>query len=73
MESEIARWRCSTEDHSTVIVIEYQHRSTSAPGIPVRRYPGARRLALSTGEQVQYIDATTFEVIETGELLRRID
>ena len=74
MEIEVGCWRCSTEDEWSVIVIEYQHVTTStAPGAPVRRYPGARRLALSTGERVRYIDAATFGVIETGELLRRID
>ncbi len=32
-------------------------------------YPGARRFALDTGELVRLIDARTYEVIETGELL----
>jgi len=74
VEIEIGCWRCSTEDESTVVVIEYQHLTThAAPGAPVRRYPGARRLALSTRERARYIDEATFEVVETGELLRRID
>lgn len=72
MEREIARWRCATDDESTVTVIEYQHVAAPAPGEPARHYPGARRLALSTGEPVRYIDADTVEVIQTGELLRRI-
>ena len=58
--------------------IERRRRRVSVsgdPGIgaPVRRYPGARRLALSTGEQVRYIDVSTFEIIVTGELLSRIN
>lgn len=73
MEQEIARWRCVGDDGSTVMVIEFRHAPTPTPGRPVRAYPGARRLALSTGEPVRYIDATTFEVIATGELLGRID
>ena len=73
MEKEIAQWRCRTEDESLVTVIEYQHVAAQAPGGPKRRYPGARRLALSTGEVVRYIDATMFELVETGEMLRRID
>lgn len=73
MEREIARWRCATEDESGAVVIEYQHVPAPVRGVPPRDYPGARRLALSTGEQVRYIDAATFEIVETGELLRRID
>jgi len=71
VEQEIARWRCRTEDESLVTVVEYQYIATQAPGAPVRRYPGARRLALSTGEPVRYIDAAVFELVETGEMLRR--
>jgi hypothetical protein len=73
MEQEIGRWRCATDDESTVIVVEHQHVVIPLPGAPVRHYPGARRLALATGEPVRYIDAATFEVIATGELLRRLD
>jgi hypothetical protein len=72
MEQEIARWRCRTEDESLVTVIEYQHVAIQAPGAPARHYPGARRLALSSGERVRYIDAATFELVETGEMLERI-
>ena len=71
MECEVARWRCWTEDESLVTVVEYQHVATQAPGVPARHYPGARRLALSTGEAVRYIDAAVFELVETGEMLRR--
>ena len=73
MEKEIAWWRCRTEDESLVTVIEYQHVADPAPGASARHYPGARRLALSTGEVARYIDASTFELVETGEMLRRID
>ncbi|QNQ09683.1 hypothetical protein [Sphingomonas alpina] len=73
MEREIARTRCTTEDHSTVMVIEYQHVAAPVPGAPARDYPGARRLALASGEAVRYIDARTFEVIGSGELLHRLD
>ncbi|MEO6216152.1 MAG: hypothetical protein ABIO86_08980 [Sphingomonas sp.] len=73
MEREIARWRCRTEDESIVTVVEYRHVAAQLPGAPARLYPGARRLALSTGEVVRYIDATVFELVETGEMLRRID
>jgi hypothetical protein len=73
VEKEIARWRCLTEDESLVTVIEYQHVAAPIPGAPARHYPGARRLALSTGEVARYIDAVRFELVETGEMLRRTD
>lgn len=73
MESEIGRWRCITDDETHLIVIEHQHRVIPMPGEPARHYPGARRFALSTGDDVRYIDATSFEIIATGEILRRID
>lgn len=72
MEKEIARWRCRTEDESLVTVIEYQHIAAPAPGAAARHYPGARRLALSTGEVARYIDSASFELVETGEMLRRV-
>jgi hypothetical protein len=71
VERETARWRCIGDDESPVMVIEYRHTPATLLGQPVRAYPGARRLALPTGEPVRYIDATTFEVMGTGELLRR--
>jgi hypothetical protein len=72
MEREIARWRCATDDESIVTVVEYQHVAVPDADAPARHYPGARRMALTTGEAVRYIDADTVEVIATGELLRRI-
>lgn len=71
MEQEIARWRCIGDDETPVTVIEYRYAPATITGRPVRAYPGARRLALTTGEPVRYIDATTFEVVPTGELLKR--
>jgi hypothetical protein len=38
----------------------------------MRSFPGARRLMLSTGEVVRYIDPETYEVVMSGELIRRI-
>lgn len=69
MEEESARFRCEGDDGSPLTVLEY--RLTGETGR--RRYPGARRLVLSTGEPVRYIDAVTFEVIDTGELVHRCD
>ncbi|RIA43927.1 hypothetical protein DFR49_2160 [Hephaestia caeni] len=78
MEEALAHYRCAGDDGTYVTVVDYRHVAienvaieTGATG--VRRRPGARRLALTTGEPVRYIDAQTFEVIASGELLRRLD
>jgi hypothetical protein len=65
MEEELARYRCQGDDGAFLTVIEYRHVDV------VCAATGARRLGLSTGEPVRYIDAETFEVIASGELLRR--
>ncbi len=54
------------DDGSFVTMIEYRH----VPGSR-RHYQVARRLALSIGEAVRYIDAAAFEVVASGEILRR--
>ena len=71
MEEEIAWYRCIGDDDTPLVVLEYAFTSRARTQTGSRSYPGARRLVLSTGEPVRYIDASTFEVIGTGELLRR--
>ena len=71
MEEESARYRCEGDDGSLITVLEFRHFDCAETESGRRRYPGARRLALSTGEPVRYIDLTTFEIIGSGELLRR--
>lgn len=71
MEEELGRHHCTGDDGAAVTVIEYRHVETIPGTSGTRTYPGARRLALSTGEPVRYIDGETFEVIASGELLRR--
>ncbi|MEZ0243878.1 MAG: hypothetical protein ACAH11_10920 [Sphingomonas sp.] len=68
---EMARHRCLGDDGTPLIVVEYRHMFTSSDGGTVRRHPGARWLALLDGEPVRPIDATTFEVVASGEMLRR--
>ena len=73
MEKEFARYRCEGDDGSPITVLEFHHFDRVETEAGRRRYPGAQRLALSTGEPVRYIDPASFEVIGTGELLRRCD
>lgn len=68
---ELARHRCLGDDGTPLVVVEYRHVFTSSDGGTVRRHHGARWLALLDGEPVRHIDAETFEVVASGELLRR--
>lgn len=71
MEEEHSRHRCTGDDGASVTVVEYRHVEVIPGASGTRIYPGARRHALTTGQSVRYIDKDTFEVIGSGELLRR--
>jgi len=72
MQDEIARYRCTSEDGTYVTVIESRYSESVRTDSGLRHRPGARRLALDTGGAVRYIDAQTFEIIASGELLHRL-
>jgi len=72
MVQELARHRCTGDDGTALLVLEYRHIFTSEEGGKVRRQPGSRWLALLDGEPVRYIDGETFEIVASGELLRRV-
>ena len=71
MTEELARYRCAGDDGTPLIVVEYRHIFTSSEGGKTRRHHGARWLALLDGEPVRHIDGETFEVVASGEMLRR--
>lgn len=73
MEEILAVYRCVGDDETPLVVFEYRHLHCTHDPKGMRRYQGARHLALENGATVRYIDAETFEVIESGELLRRLD
>jgi hypothetical protein len=54
------------------LVIEFRHARWNESDAGRRLAIGARRWALSSGEPVRHLDIATFEVIATGELLRRL-
>ncbi|MCR5869545.1 MULTISPECIES: hypothetical protein [unclassified Sphingomonas] len=72
MEEETARFRCIGDDGTPLIVIKFRHSLTMQGKRGHRTFPGAVRLALSTGEAVRYIAPDLFEVVDTGELLHRL-
>lgn len=69
MIEELARHRCTGDDGTPVLVVERCHVFTTQSDAGTRRHLGASGVALLDGEPVRYIDAHTFEVIATGELL----
>ena len=72
-EVEFARYRCLGDDGSSLIVIDMRRSNLVEGPRGVRSFPGARRLILLTGEAVSYIDPQTYEVVMSGELIRRKD
>lgn len=70
MVEELARHRCTGPDGAIVVVVEHRHLFTvTSGGEEPRRHRGAAWATLLDGEPVRYIDANTFEVIATAELL----
>lgn len=72
MEEELARYRCSSDDGTYLTVVEYRFVDIARREGKVRRRLGAARLALMDGEPIRYVDPQTFEIVRTGELLRRL-
>lgn len=69
---EIARHRCTGDDGTPLVVVEYRYIFTTTESeAGVRRHRGSAWLSLLDGEPVRYIDAETFEVTGSGELLRK--
>lgn len=71
MEREISRTRCVGDDGTPLVVIEYQHVERRRTESGERSYPGARRWALACGEPVRSLGDGVWEVVATGEVLRR--
>lgn len=71
MYGEMTRYRCCGEDGTYLTVVEHRYGHIAREGGKVRRWLGAVRLTLSSGEPIRYIDPDIFEVIGTGEMLRR--
>jgi hypothetical protein len=69
MIEELARHRCTGGDGTHLFVVEHCHVFTTHGEAGTRKYRGAGWAALLNGEPVRYIDARTFEIIATGELL----
>ena len=69
MIEEVARHKCTGGDGSPLVVVQYRHVFQVNGSGNARRYGGAAWSTLLDGEPVRYIDAHTFEVVATGELM----
>jgi hypothetical protein len=69
---ELARYRCVGDDGTRIAVVEYRYVHMARDSVGTRRHLGATKLTLETGEPVRYIDPDRFEVIESGEMIRKL-
>lgn len=58
------------DDGDMVVIVERQYYDRRRTAAGDREYPGAWRIETLGGAAVRLIDATTYEVSETDELLR---
>ena len=66
---ELNRFHCVGSEGRPLVVLHYQLFETVDTGRGMRRRPGVIRMELESGEAVRQIDATCFEIVNTGELL----
>lgn len=69
---ELARYRCVGDDETPIIVVERRYVHLSRSGNGTRRHLGACRLTLETGEAVRHVSDDLFQVVDSGELIRRL-
>jgi hypothetical protein len=73
MERETRRITCRDDAGNQHTVIEYQE-IIPAPsfGDPSAKIFGMKRLTLSTGDHVNFIDENTFKIVATDQIIRRV-
>lgn len=73
MRRESNRYRCRDDQGNEYTVIEYQRYRVWKPiNGPQEEVPTTKELFLSTGEDVNFIDDRTFEVVISDKRLYRI-
>jgi hypothetical protein len=73
LREEIGRYRCLGDDETPLVVVAYRLIEMTGEAGRRRRRPGARWVELATGEPLRTVDARTFELVATGEIIRRVD
>lgn len=73
MEKLIARHDCIAEDGTRHIIEEWQQQIRAGhQQDPHATIPGMKRLVTSRGMRVNYIDQATFEIVQTGQIVRKV-
>jgi hypothetical protein len=72
-KEEINRYRCIGDSGREYTVIEYQHIiRTQLKSGPPQDVLGTKEWFLSDGQDVNYIDDNTFQIVLTDEFVRKI-
>ena len=72
MDKVIATHRMKADDGTIYEVDEIQEYISSRPHSGGERWiPSLKRLELTDGSHVNHIDDDTFEIVSTGEIIRR--
>jgi hypothetical protein len=74
MEHQIDRFNARAEDGRLFSVVIYQEFvDGTAIGDEAKKWiPGMKRIALSDGSSVNFVDQNTFRIVQTGEIIRRV-
>tara|TARA_R100000365_G_scaffold3600_1_gene12559 strand:- start:3507 stop:3731 length:225 start_codon:yes stop_codon:yes gene_type:complete len=74
MRRETARFKARAADGKIYTVVEYTNMIRSRPiSGPAEEVAGSKSLLLTDGRHVNYEDEDTFEIVVTGETLKRVD
>lgn len=72
-EIVIGRFQVKADSGKEYTIMEYQaFISAASLDNPRAEIAGLKRLATSTGLDVNYIDPKTFKIVETGEIVRKV-
>ena len=72
-EEERERFLAKTDDGTTYTIVRYaRFVSTPTPNLPRAEMEGKHRFSTSTGLAVNYVNPETFEIVETGEIVRTV-
>lgn len=73
MEEQIDRFKAASDDGTVFTVVIYQDMVESRQlGGDVQYIKGLKRCALTDGRHVNMIDATTFKIVSTDQIIRKI-
>lgn len=71
MERLIARHQMQSDDGTRYEVLEYQEFLDAGTKDGPDWVPGLKRLVLANGRHLNHIDDDTFQIVVTGQIVRR--